>query len=96
MGRERGRERERGERERGGREREGEREREKEREREREKGGGGEWGREKTEAEGRHTTLSLPCVLEITIVVGWLLNVPATCECISGKDLLRQFYVLPH
>ena len=28
--------------------------------------------------------------------VGWLLNVPATCECISGMDLLRQFYVLPH
>ena len=26
----------------------------------------------------------------------WLLNVPATCECISGMDLLRQFYVLPH
>ena len=21
----------------------------------------------------------------------WLLNVPATCECISGTDLLRQF-----
>ena len=28
--------------------------------------------------------------------VCWLLNVPATCECISGTDLLRQFYVLPH
>ena len=28
--------------------------------------------------------------------VGWLLNVPATCECISGTDLHRQFYVLPH
>ena len=26
----------------------------------------------------------------------WLLNVPATCECISGTDLLRQFHVLPH
>ena len=26
----------------------------------------------------------------------WLLNVPATCECISGTDLLRQFCVLPH
>ena len=26
----------------------------------------------------------------------WLLNVPATCGCISGTDLLRQFYVLPH
>ena len=30
------------------------------------------------------------------VVVGWLLNVPATCECISGTDLLRQFYLLPH
>ena len=28
--------------------------------------------------------------------VGWLLNVPATCQCISGTDLLRQSYVLPH
>ena len=25
-----------------------------------------------------------------------LLNVPATGYCISGTDLLRQFYVLPH
>ena len=31
-----------------------------------------------------------------TVVVCWLFNVPATCECISGTDLLRQFYVLPH
>ena len=30
------------------------------------------------------------------VVVGWLLHVPATCECISGTDLHRQFYVLPH
>ena len=30
------------------------------------------------------------------VVVGWLLNVPPTCQCISGTDLLRQFYVLPH
>ena len=30
------------------------------------------------------------------LLVGWLLNIPATCKCISGKDLLRQFYVLPH
>ena len=28
--------------------------------------------------------------------VGKLLNVPATYECTSGTDLLRQFYVLPH
>ena len=32
----------------------------------------------------------------ICLLVGWLLNVPATCKCISGTDLLRQFYVLPH
>ena len=30
------------------------------------------------------------------LLVGWLLNVPATCECISGTDLLRQWHVLPH
>ena len=33
---------------------------------------------------------------EEELFVGWLLNVPATCECISGTDLLRQFYVLPY
>ena len=26
----------------------------------------------------------------------WMLNVPATCKCISGTGLLRQFHVLPH
>ena len=31
-----------------------------------------------------------------TKFVCWLLSVQATCECISGTDLLRQFYVLPH
>ena len=30
------------------------------------------------------------------LFVSWSLNVPATCECSSGTDLLRQFYVLPH
>ena len=34
--------------------------------------------------------------LQVCLFVGWLLNVPATCECISGTDLHRQFYVLPH
>ena len=29
-------------------------------------------------------------------VVCWLLNVPTTCKCILGTDLLRPFYVLPH
>ena len=28
--------------------------------------------------------------------VGWLPNIPATCECISGTDLHRQVYALPH
>ena len=32
----------------------------------------------------------------ICLLVCWLLNVPATGYCISGTDLLRQFYVLPH
>ena len=31
-----------------------------------------------------------------SLFVGWLLNVPATCECVLGTDLLGQFYVLPH
>ena len=31
-----------------------------------------------------------------SLFVCWLLNVPATCECISGTNLHRQFYVLPH
>ena len=42
---------------------------------------------------------NMPNELEIDtvgIVVCWLLNVPATCECISGTYLLRQLYVLPH
>ena len=44
-----------------------------------------------------HTTPHQLCrFLLKDVVVGWLLNVPATCECISGTDLLRQFYVLPH
>ena len=30
------------------------------------------------------------------VVVCWLLNVPATGQCISGTDLLRQLYVLPY
>ena len=33
---------------------------------------------------------------QMGLFVVWLLNVPATCECISGTDLHRQFYVLPH
>ena len=41
----------------------------------------------------RHSKLTKEIVC---LLVGWLLNVQATCECISGTDLLRQFYVLPH
>ena len=32
----------------------------------------------------------------VVVVVCWLLNIPATCECISGTHLHRQIYVLPH
>ena len=32
----------------------------------------------------------------VVVVVCWPLTVPATCECISETDLLRQVYVLPH
>ena len=48
-------------------------------------------------AEAIATSPSQPMVRTMVIVfVCWLLNVPATCGCISGTDLLRQFYVLPH
>ena len=42
------------------------------------------------------TTATLRVVRTRCLLVGCLLNVPATCERISGTDLLRQFYVLPH
>ena len=35
-------------------------------------------------------------MLFVGLFVGCLLNVPATCVCISWTDLHRQFYVLPH
>ena len=45
----------------------------------------------------RPTVHSGPCPLwTLLFVVGWLLTVPAACWCISGTDLLRQLYVLPH
>ena len=45
----------------------------------------------------RITEWQVKCVRSVgSLFVGWLLNVPATCECISGADLLRQFNVLPH
>ena len=30
------------------------------------------------------------------VVVYWLLDVPVTYKCISGTNLLRQLYLLPH
>ena len=39
---------------------------------------------------------ALPTRAKVNIVVVcWLLNVPATCWCISGTDLHRELYVLP-
>ena len=38
----------------------------------------------------------LKCSRLVVVVVCRLHNAPATCECISGTDLLRQVYVLPH
>ena len=32
---------------------------------------------------------------EVGWLAGWLLTVPATCMCISGRDLLRRLHVLP-
>ena len=32
----------------------------------------------------------------VVVVVCWLLNILATCLCISATDLLRRLYVLPH
>ena len=43
-----------------------------------------------------HWVRSRDTVLPDDHVVCWLLKVPATCECISGTDLLRQIYVLPY
>ena len=34
--------------------------------------------------------------VQYLVFVCLLLNAPATYECISGMDLLRQFHVLPH
>ena len=44
-------------------------------------------------------SLCIPATFIVHLKKGcccWLLNAPATCKCISGTDLLRQFYVLPH
>ena len=44
----------------------------------------------------RAETFLVTMSVDICLLVGWLLNVPATGECISGTDPLRQLYVLPH
>ena len=59
-----------------------------------------QWG-EDGEAVWHHSRLqqAVPGVImanNVCLFVGWLLNVPATCKCISGTDLLGQFYVLSH
>ena len=46
--------------------------------------------------KGGDGEVEVTSLLTVCLFVGWLLNVPETCECISGTDLLRQFYVLPH
>ena len=46
--------------------------------------------------EARKTKMFCIWLGKNSLFVGWLLNVPARCECILGMDLLRQFYVLPH
>ena len=43
---------------------------------------------------GQRCVLSRP-VVQI-IAVRWLLNIPATCFCVSGSNLLRQLCVFPH
>ena len=35
--------------------------------------------------------IAIGLLWRVCLFVGCLLNVPATCECISGTDLLRQF-----
>ena len=49
---------------------------------------------EKTEPTFLSSAVGFACLF-VCWLVGWLLNVPGTCECISGTDLHRQFYVLP-
>ena len=83
----------------GEKEREGEGDRQTDGQTDTRKGWGGGWGRGGGEKRGsltdrpRHTDADRDGRV---VVVCWLLNVPATCKCVSGTDLLRQFYVLPH
>ena len=45
--------------------------------------------------QAKEVSAAAPRLLLVCLFVGCLLNVPATSECISGTDLLRQFHVLP-
>ena len=58
-----------------------------------EEGGGGGGGQEEQEEEDQQQRKKKK---KKNVVVYWLLNVPATCWCISGTDVLRQSYMLPH
>ena len=42
-------------------------------------------------------SVSMVVVVVVVVVVAyWLLEIPATCWCISRTDMLRQVYVLSH
>ena len=51
--------------------------------------------KERNKSKPRNVQEKRPAADKV-VVVGWLLNVPATGQCISGTDLLRQPNVLPH
>ena len=55
-----------------------------------------EWPCDNTFTHRAVGKVTRPSVRVRTVVVCWLLNVPATWECTSGTDLLRQVFVLPH
>ena len=71
--------------------RDGERRTDRQTERESDRQSDRQTDRQTSRQAGRQADRNRVCLL-----VGWLLNVPATCWCISGTDLPRQFYVLPH
>ena len=50
-------------------------------------------GRERERERGRERERKRE---RVCVGACWLLNIQATCECITGTDLLRQLYVLPH
>ena len=61
----------------------------------REQHGQGQPRTEKAEGLAEGDVLQLKESTQVAVVC-WFFNVPATCDCISGTDVLRQFYVLPH